>query len=336
MIHRRRKLSIATVVVVLLLLSGAIYLRKEAPPEAARLLPESDGIVYFNLRPLRAATHFDQHPVEHSPEYQHFIDAPGIQFERDLDEAAFALHRMANANGPNGALAFSEVFVGHFDGRRLAKYLAGIAGSQENYAGHTIYNIASEGRTVRVVLLGYDIVGASNTPSTEQIHSMIDRYRTAALPFSGSSLLSKHYSQLPLLSVAWGIGQIGQPLANGGARVMGLKLPLPVDATFIASLTWIGKVHLQVEEIAPSDGAAADTVESLQTILVLVKSMANTGGVEPYDADAKSLINSISVERHRNEAVLKATIPTGLLERAMNSPQDLKTLPGVPNGGKAQ
>ena len=57
MTHRRTKLSIAIVLVVLLLLAGAIYLRKEAPPEAARLLPESDGIVYLNLRPLRAATH---------------------------------------------------------------------------------------------------------------------------------------------------------------------------------------------------------------------------------------------------------------------------------------
>src|ERR1700683_4710039 len=106
MIHRRRKLSIGIVVVVLVLLGGGIYLRKEAPPEAARLLPEADGIVYFNLRPLRTATHFDQHPVEHSPEYQHFIDATGIQFERDLDEAAFALHQMPDPKGPNGAVAF--------------------------------------------------------------------------------------------------------------------------------------------------------------------------------------------------------------------------------------
>jgi hypothetical protein len=335
MTRRRTKLSIAIVLLVLLLLAGAIYLRKVAPPEAARLLPESDGIVYFNLRPLRAATHFDQRPVEHSPEYQHFIDATGIQFERDLDEAAFALHRMPDPKGPNGAVAFSEVFVGHFDGRRLADYLATVAPSQEIYAGNTIYNIPSEGRTVRVVLLGYDVVGVSNTPSAEQIHSMIDRYRTAALPFSGSSLLSKRYSQVPLLSVAWGIGQIGMPLANGGARVMGLRLPLPVDATFIASLTWIGKVHLRVEEIAPSDAAAADTTESLETILVLVKSMANTAGTGSFDPDARSLINSIAVERHRNEAVLTATIPTPLLQRAMNSPQQFRTL-SVQNGGKTK
>ena len=335
MTHRRTKLSIAIVLVVLVLLAGAIYLRKEAPPEAARLLPESDGIVYINLRPLRAATHFDQHPVEHSPEYQHFIDATGIQFEHDLDEAAFALHRMANPKGPNGELAFSEVFVGHFDGRRLADYLASIAASQETYAGHTIYDVSSEGRTVRVVLLGYDIVAVSNTPSSEQIHSMIDRYRTAALPFSGSSLLSKYYSKLPLLSVAWGIGQIGQPLANGGARVLGLKLPLPPDSTFLASLTWIGKIHLRVTQIAPTDAAAADTTESLETILVLVKSMANTPGAGTYDTDARALINSIVVERHRNEAVLTATLPTALLQRAMNHPQELKVLP-VPEGGREQ
>jgi hypothetical protein len=186
---------------------------------------------------------------------------------------------------------------------------------------------------VRVALLGYDIVGVSNTPSAEQIHSMIDRYSTAALPFSGSSLLSKHYSQVPLLSVAWGIGQINQPLGNSGPRVMGLRVQVPVDATLIASLTWIGKIRLQAKEIAPSDRAAADTAESLETILVLVKSMANTAGAAQFDSDARSLINSIAVDRRRNEAVLTATIPTALLQRMLSKPQDLKSLP-VPNSGK--
>ena len=333
MTHRRTKLSIAIAVAVLLLLAGAIYLRKEAPPEAARLLPESDGIVYINLRPLRAATHFDQHPVAHSPEYQRFIDATGIEFERDLDEAAFALHRMANPAGPNGPVAFSEAFVGHFDGRRLERYLEGIASSEESYAGHTIYNIPSEGRLVRVTLLGYDIVAVSNTPTAEQIHSMIDRYRTAALPFSGSSLLSKRYSQIPLLAVAWGIGEIALPLGKtGGVHVLGIRLPLPVDATFIAALTWIGKVHLRVEEIAPSDGAAADSTESLQTILVLIRSMESAGGNAPFDPDVRTFINSIDVERHRNQAVLTATVPTALVQRLMSTPQDLRSI-SVPNGG---
>ncbi len=339
MTRRRTKLSIAIVVVILVLLGGAIYLRKEAPPEAARLLPESDGIVYINLRPLRTATHFDQHPVTHSPEYQHFIDATGVEFERDLDAAAFALHRMKDANGPNGPVAFSDVFAGHFDGRRLGQYLASAAASQESYAGRTIYNIRSDDRTVRVALLGYDLVAVSNYPSPEMIHSMIDRYRTAALPFSGSSLLAKNYSKVPLLSVAWGIGQIALPLGNnGGARIFGLRLPLPVDAMFIASLSWIGKIHMRIEEIAPSDSAAADTTESLQTILVLVKSMENAagpaGGQPAFDPNMQLFINSIAVERHRNQAVLTATVPNALLQRVMSVPQDLKKM-GVPDAGKS-
>jgi hypothetical protein len=328
MTRRRTRFSIAIVVLVLLLLAGAIYLRKEAPPEAARLLPESDGIVYVNLRPLRTATHFDQHPVTHSPEYQKFIDATGIEFERDLDDAAFALHRMKDPSGPNGPVAFSEVFAGKFDGRRLMQYLASLAGGDEVYAGHTIYNIPSEGRTVRVTLLGYDMVAVSNTPSAEQIHSMIDRYRTAALPFAGSSLLSKHYAQVPLLSVAWGMGQIALPLGrNGGPRVLGLRLPVPLDATLIASLTWVGHIHLKVEEIAPSERAAADTTESLQTILTLLKSLEDSGGKEPFDEPTRSLVNSIKVERHGDQAVMTAIVPTSLVERMLNAPQDVRELP---------
>lgn len=335
MTRRRTKLSIAIVIVVLLLLAGAIYLRKEAPPEAARLLPESDGIVYVNLRPLRATTHFDQHPVAHTPEYQRFIDATGINVERDLDEAAFALHRMANASGPNGAVAFSEAFVGHFDGRRLAQYLSGLATSQETYAAHTIYDIPSEGRTVRVTLLGYDIVAVSNMPSSEQIHSMIDRYRTSALPFSGSSLLSKYYSRIPLLSVAWGIGEIGAPLKNGGPRIMGLRVALPVNATLIASLSWIGKMHLRVEEIAPTEGAAADTTESLQTILVLLRSLESTSAGQPFDADTREFINSINVDRHGDRAVLTATMPTAMVQRFLNTPADLRGLSPSAGGQKS-
>ncbi len=329
MSHRRKRLSIAIVILVLLVLAGAIYLRKIAPPEAARLLPESDGIVYINLRPIRAATHFEDHPVPHSPEYQRFIDATGIQFERDLDDAAFALHRMKDPDGPNGAVAFSEVFIGHFDGRRLAQYLGTLATSQETYAGHTIFNIPSEGRTVRVAILGYDIVAVSNTPSTEQIHSMIDRYRTAALPFAGSSLLSKHYRQVPLLSVAWGIGEIALPLGkSGGIHVMGVRLPIPVDSTFIASLSWVGHIHLRIEEVAPSESAAADSTESLQMLLTLVHALEGTGSNQPFDADTRAFLDSLAVERHGDQAIVTGTVPMPLLQRMLNQPEELKGVPG--------
>jgi hypothetical protein len=328
MSHRRKRSTIAIVLLVLLLLAGAIYLRRIAPPEAARLLPESDGIIYLNFRAIRTAAHFSEHPVEHAPGYQRFIDATGIQFERDLDEAAFALHQMPNPKGPNGPVAFSDVFIGHFDGRRLANYLASLSASQQVYAGHTIFNIPSQGRTVRVVILGYDIVAVSNTPTPEQIHSMIDRYRTAALPFAGSALLSKHYAHVPLLSFAWGIGQIALPLGKaGGLHVMGVRLPIPVAATFIASLRWIGRIHLRIEEIAPNESAAADSTESLQMLLTLVHSLETSGGVQPFDPDMRSFLDSMQVVRHENRAVLTATVPTPLLEHMLSTPGNVKAMP---------
>jgi hypothetical protein len=314
-IRRRTRITVAVVVVILLLLAVAVYLRKKAPPEAARLLPESDGIVYLNLRPLRAVTHFDQRPVAHDPDYQQFIDATGIQFERDLDEVAFAMHRMPNPSGPNGAVAFSEVFVGHFDGGKLAQYLARVSSAQENYADHAIYSIPSDGRTVRVTLLGYDVVAVSNTPTAEQIHSILDRYRSAALPFSGSSLLTDHYEEIPLLSLAWGIGQIGLPFGDSGSvRVMGIRLPINFDSMFIASLRWTGSLRLRLEEIAPTDEAAASSAESAKMLLGFAR---NAEGVVPgmTDADLKPLLDSVQIEHHKDRAVLHATLPLPLLEK---------------------
>ena len=326
-IRRRTKITAAVVVIILLLLAGAVYLRKKAPPEAARLLPESDGILYLNLRPLRTATHFDQHPVQHDADYQQFVDATGIQFERDLDEVAFALHRMPNASGPNGAVAFSEVFVGHFDGGRLAHYLEQISAAKESYAGHTLYSIPSEGRTVRVVLLGYDMVAVSNTPTAEQIHSILDRYRSAALPFSGSSLLADHYSEVPLLSLAWGIGEIGLPFGDSGhVSLFGLRLPVEFDDKFIASLRWTGSLRLRLEEIAPTEEAATQSAESIQALLTLVRNMQGVLPQEWTDADMKPLLDSIQISHRKDRAVLHATIPPKLVEKLL-MPQKSETSP---------
>ena len=52
--NRRTRRTLLIVAAVLVLLAVAIFLRSKAPPEAARLLPESDGIVYVDFRPIRA------------------------------------------------------------------------------------------------------------------------------------------------------------------------------------------------------------------------------------------------------------------------------------------
>lgn len=327
--QKRTRNTLLVVLLVLAALAAAIYLRKKAPPEAARLLPESDGIVYLNLRPLRTATHFDQRPVAHDPEYQQFIDATGFVFERDLDEAAFALHQMPNPNGPNGMVAFSEVFEGRFDGKKLAKYFESQASAHETYSGHEVYEIPSNGRTVRVTQLGYDTVAVSNTPTAEQIHSILDRSRTAALPFAGSTLLSQHYSDVPLLSLAWGIGKIGLPLGeNGKLKILGMKIPIPDDTTFIASLRWTGALRLRVEEIAPTDGAAMNTAEGLDTMLSLLRTLEHSLPGNQGNPEIQGVLNSMKVDHHGNRAVVTATVPDSLLQQIVATPSRLGATPG--------
>ena len=318
--HKRTRITIAVVAVVLLLLAGAIYLRATSPPEVARLLPESDGIIYINLRPLRAATHFDKTKVQHSQAYQKFIDATGIVFSRDLDEVAFALERMQDPNGPNGPVAYSEVFEGRFDGRRLKKYLAGIADAKEMYAGHTIYDIRIDGRTDRVALLGYDMVAVSNTPTPEQIHSIVERYRTSALPFTGSSLLAAHYRDVPLLSVAWGIGKIGLPFTGAEQRqirIAGVPLPISPDATLVASARWTGALRVRVEEIADDAKSAAATKQSLQSLLDLAHAAESTPPGKEMDPNLKAVLDSTKVRQAKNRVVLTTTIPNALIHAAL-------------------
>lgn len=310
-------------------LAVAIFLRKAAPPEAARLLPESDAIVYFNLKPLRLATHFDRTPINRSADYQHFIDATGIVPERDLDDAAFALHRMDDPNGPNGPVGYSEVFEGRFDGERLARYLATIATSQETYDGHTIFTIpvgdvdpkTHTTRQLRVAQLDYDTIAASNMPTTEQIHSILDRHRAAASPFSGSSLLSARYGDVPLLSSAWAIGHIGLPFSERGyISVLGLQLPLPEDTTFVASLRYVGTLHLRVEQIAPTDAAAARSAENLSALLNLFKSIQQGQPRIPADASLRAVIESLKIEQHKDRTVLTGTVPLDLLKQLTAAP----------------
>ncbi len=322
--RRSTKTTILIAAIVLAIVVVLVYLRQKAPPEAARLLPESDGILYVNLKPLRAATHFDQHPVPHDAAYQQFIDRTGFVFERDLNEAAFALHRMPDALGPNGPVAFSEIFVGHFDAKRLAGYLAQIASTRESYAGHDVYSIASQGRTVRATILGYDMVAVSNMPTPEQIHAMLDRYRTAALPFAGSSVLSEYYGQVPALSLAWGIGKISLPLwQNGGPSVIGIQIPIGVDTAFVASVRWLGSVKLRVEEIAPNETAAAATASTIRTMAGLFAMAENNLPGAATDNDYRTLVSSIQITQKGNRAVLNATVPSNLLQRLMVTPREL-------------
>jgi hypothetical protein len=318
--HRRTRRTLLIVAAVLALLALAIFLRSKAPPEAARLLPESDGILYIDLKPVRGFFRKVK-PPERSPDYQQFVDATGIDWERDLDQVAIGLHRMPDPNGPNGPVAYSLVLVGKLTGSRLNTWLDSHAASRESYAGKTIYDIPSDGRTVRVAQIGYDMLAVSNTPTAEQIHSIIDRHRTAALPFAGSSLLAAHYHDVPLLSVAWGMGQIGLPFSESGAiRVFGFSLPLQPDSTIIASVApalpvpgSLGALRLKVEEIAPSEQSAVSQAADLATLVTLARGFTAPLGDNSANNGLKTLLKTAEVTQHRDRVIVTAALPASFL-----------------------
>jgi hypothetical protein len=319
-VRKPTRYSLLLALTLVAALAVALFLQAKAPPEVARLLPECDAIVYANLKPLRTATHFDKNPVPRSAYFQQFIDATGVVPERDLDAVAFALHRMDDPSGPNGPVGYSEVFEGRFDGSRLEHYLAGIATAKESYAGHEIFVIpvgdtpGPKGRQLRVTQLGYDTIAASNMPTTEQIHAMLDRHLASASPFAGSSLLSARYGDVPVLSSAWAIGHIGLPFSESGyITVFGLRLPLAEDTTLVASLRYLGAVKLRIEEISPTEADAADSAKALTTLLHLLRSIQEVQNERPEDAAMRQALDSLKIDQNKDRTILTASLPMELL-----------------------
>ena len=290
------------------------------PPRIARLLPEADAIVYANLKPARLATHFDRSAPARSPEFQSFVEATGIVPERDLDEVAFALTRRADPGGPNGPVAYTEVFSGRFDPARLTPYLAGQSISQEQYAGHTLYTLPSGGpgppepRVLRVSLLRPGLIVASNAATAEQIHVVIDHDRAGLLGEAPPSLLSDHFADVPALSAAWGIGSLGLPFSESGhVAVMGLDLPLPANQPMIASLRYLGVLRLRIVALAPSSELAMQQAGALTGLLGLVRTLgARRGGENPQ---LEAALTSAAIAQSGPRTVVTIDVPQEILRQ---------------------
>src|SRR5260221_14208597 len=98
----RRRTIWATAIAILLLgfVGAAIYFRTQSAPAAARLLPENDAVIYVNLGTMRAFSDFGNKTVVHEPDYEEFVRDTGFQLERDLQEAAIAVHAPERAGDP--------------------------------------------------------------------------------------------------------------------------------------------------------------------------------------------------------------------------------------------
>jgi hypothetical protein len=333
---RRRLPIVVAVLAVAVAVAVVVVLRKHAPPEPARLLPGADGFLYVNLQWMRRANIVGELPaVPHDREYDEFIEATGFQFERDLDQAALAVHYpprgATDRAGFSGEPRFSEVFVGKIDGERVAAYLHKISSSVENYHAIDIFSIPLEGRTLRAAILGVDTVAASNHPDPEVIRGIIDRSRKLASPFGGPALLRQYYKEVPFASLGWAIFEV-QPSSGvnvPGPVAWGFLFPKP--AVVVASVRYLGAVHFRAEAITNSAEDARNATDKLNVFLDIFHTAEGSVSSPASDADVNALLASLKVGQNKNRAVLTATVPTGFIRKVLaEAPKEVAPSPATP------
>ena len=333
---RRRLPIIVAVLLVAAAVVLAVFLRKHAPPEPARLLPAADGFVYVNLGWMRRANLTGELPnVPHDPDYEQFIQASGFQFERDLDEVALAIHYPMKPTGTKTddtqPSRFSEVFVGKVDGERLRAYLRQISSWVESYQAHDIYNIPLEGRTVRVAILGVDTVAASNLDDPLLIRGIIDRSRKLASPFGGPALLRQYYKEVPFASLGWAVFKIQAPENLSASGPIGWSFLFAKPATVVASVRYLGAVHFKAQAFTGSEEEANQLAGRINTYFNVFRAAESTVSTPGPDPDIKAFFDSLKIQPEKTRAVLTATVPLGLIRKAVaEAPSSVTPGPETP------
>lgn len=326
--HRRRVFALTlTVVVVIGLLAAAVILRLRSAPEPARLLPECDGILYANLKPLRQFTNFGSKPANWAPEYRAFVEQTGFEFERDLDEVAFAMHEPQD---PMHETRYSEVMVGRFNSTKVGDFLNRTASSRESYHDHEIFLIPYEDRIVRVVVLSLDMIAVSNTGDPAQIDHIIDAFRRSAFTASGPTLLRAHYHDVPFASLAWLITEVASPR---GISLSDNISPIPFvrqlfgGGVIVGSVRYNGNVLLRADDVLTDAPAAKDRAEKLQNLLSIYKATEDQTRPEHSDPDIESALNSLKVEQKNDRVEVSASIPSGLITKMFEAPLESEATP---------
>jgi hypothetical protein len=324
---RRTFPIVVAVVVIAAAVTLAVQLRKHAPPEPARLLPGGDAFFYLDLSWARRANSGKElASVNHDQEYERFIRETGFEFERDLDEAAFAVHYPAAwPGGGTGASAsevrFSEVLVGKFQGQRLTAYLRQIAQSVENYHSDDIFTILVEGRSLRVAVLSADSVAASNHDDPAVIRGMVDRSKRLASPFGGPALLRQYYKHVQLASLAWVVARVepSAPEAGVWSTLFAQPATLVVSGSYLSPLHLrADAVHLRAEAFTQSPDEARGIADKVNVFVALTHSAETSVGTHGTDADVKTFFDSLQIKQEGSRAVLTAAMPYGFLRKMLS------------------
>ena len=337
---RRTFPIVLAVVIVAAAVILAVQLRKQAPPECARLLPAGDAFLYANFGWARKTQ-------------QRGLAAPGAP--RSRVRALYPGNRVRLRARPGsrgvcsslpaelagrrnwrqcaGAALFRSVPRPRFDGTKCAAYLKHTAKSIENYRSVDIYSIPLDGRTVRIAILGVDIAAASNHDDPNVIRGIVDRSRRLASPFGGPAFLRRYYRRVQLASPVWLIARVEPkaPVFEGWSTIFSHPANVVISASFnpLHLPLRTGVLHLRAEASTDNKEDAQAIADKLGVFLSMFHSAEESVGSPGSDADLKVLFDSLKVRQDDNRAVVVATVPTGVFRKLVDS-SGANGAPGIP------
>jgi hypothetical protein len=309
--RKHRKLLISALLLALIA-TGAFLLYRHASGttlKIVRLLPESDQLAYINLKPVRLIWDLSKSkPVELEGNYREFVDQTGIQFERDLDEAAVSWQERDTPQGRH--VESASIFAGHFDPARLKSYLQKIPSQSETYGDLTIYSIPNQDHTLRVCVLDGWRIASTTSNSPDVIRGIIDR--THGSP-EGPELLQNYYHHVPVGSLAWTIDRIKRG-SGSSARPFTSNLSFIENTTTVASLRYNGSLLFRADIFAASDTEARQVMDSANAFLAIYGLLDRSAGIRK-DADMKAALDSIRLEQKGSVVTVTASCPDKLLKK---------------------
>ena len=159
---------------------------------------------------------------------------------------------------------------------------------------------------------------------------MVDRSRRLASPFGGPALLRRYYKRVQLASPVWLVAHLdpSSPELGGAGNI----LPNPADIVISASFNPLhlpfraGALHVRAEAWAGSEEDARVIADKANVFLTLFHSAEASVGSPGTDADVKALFDSLQVKQEDKRAVLLATVPTEVLHKLAESPDQMPAM----------
>src|SRR5262249_52623108 len=156
-----------------------------------------------------------------------------------------------------------------------------------SYSGKAIYAVRENNQTLRICILDGKTVAATAGPSSESMHTIIDKSGSSG---SEPQLMSDYYGDVPFASVGWAIIRV--PDIGGQSAPGGFNLDYLKNTVTIISFRYTGSVRFRAELIADND---ADATKIYQAVNGMV---AMSRGFSARDKDVSDIVNNTQIQQN--------------------------------------